>query len=282
MTGGARSRRASPPEPRRASDLGARIGFAAPAIAFAVFIVVSGGLVFAAGMILLGAVALHELYSLMRRARPIDLAGHLAMIAMVLLALYEGRAAILIALVAAFPVIFLLALARARLENVAWGIAATVLGMVWVGLPLAHAVLLRELGDHGDGLVVDVLVATFVGDTAAYLGGRLWGRSPLAPDISPNKTVEGLVAGLLGGTLAFWAAGLYQDWLAGLDALFIGFLVALAAPIGDLFQSIVKRDLEVKNTGRLMGPHGGVLDRLDAVFFTVVVAYYASVGLGYG
>ena len=225
--------------------------------------------------------ALRELYGLMRRARPVDLAGYLTVAAMVLLALYAEREDVLIALVAAFPLVFILALTRAHLDNVAWGIAATMLGIVWIGLPLAHAIFLREL-PHGDGLLIDVLVGTFVGDTFAYFGGRLYGRRPLAPDISPNKTVEGLVAGILGGTLAFWFAGAYQDWFSGTDALIIGFLVALAAPLGDLFESAIKRDLEVKDTGRFFGPHGGVLDRLDAVFFTVVVGYYAAVALGYG
>ena len=103
----------------------------------------------------------------------------------------------------------------------------------------------------------------------------------LAPLISPNKTLEGLVAGVLAATLVFWAAGLYQDWLSGPHALLIGALVALAAPVGDLFESMLKRDLEVKDTGRLFGAHGGVLDRLDAVLFTIPVAYYAALGLGY-
>ena len=254
---------------------------AVPAAIFAVFIVVSGGLIFALGLILLGAVALRELYELMRRARPIDLAGYLTVAAMVLLALYSEREDVLIALVAAFPLVFILALARARLDNVAWGIAATLMGIVWIGLPLAHAIFLREL-PHGDGLLIDVLVGTFIGDTCAYAGGRLYGRRLLAPDISPNKTVEGLAAGIVGGTLAFWFAGTYQDWFAGTDALIIGFIVALAAPLGDLFESAVKRDLEVKDTGRFFGVHGGVLDRLDAAFFTAVVGYYAAVAFGYG
>ena len=279
-------RAAAPPRgrPQRrtgAADLGPRVLAAVPAIAFAIFIVTSGGLIFALGVILLGIVALAELYTMMRRARPIDIGGFVAVAALVLLALYEERGDVLIALAAAFPLVFMLALTRARLDNLAWGIAATLFGVIWIGLPLAHAVFLREL-PHGDGLMIDVLVATFIGDTAAYLGGRLWGRRPLAPDISPNKTVEGLVAGVVGATLAFWCAGLYQDWLTGPDALLIGFLVAIVAPIGDLFESAVKRDLDVKDTGRLFGPHGGALDRLDAVFFTVVVAYYASVALGYG
>ena len=254
---------------------------AIPAIALAYVFVVRGGLVFALFLIVLGTVALAELYGMMRRARPIDLGGYLAVAALVLLALYEERADVLIALVAAFPLVFALALTRARLDHLAWGIAATLFGVFWIGLPLAHAVFLRELA-HGDGLLIDVLVATFIGDTAAYAGGRLWGRRPLAPDLSPNKTVEGLVAGVIGGAAAFWCAGLYQDWLSGPDALVIGVLVAMTAPIGDLFESAVKRDLDVKDTGRLFGAHGGALDRLDAVLFTVVVGFYASVALGYG
>lgn len=284
MTGRGRSeelRAGQPRERKRRSDLVPRLVVAVPAVAFAVFIVLSGGEIFAFGLILLGVVALHELYGLMRRARPVDLAGYLTVAAMVLLALFSEREDVLIALVAAFPLVFVLALTRTSLDNLAWGVAATMFGIVWIGLPLAHAVFLREL-PHGDGLLIDVLVGTFIGDTFAYFGGRLYGRRPLAPDISPNKTVEGLVAGILGGTLAFWFAGAYQDWFSGTDALIIGFLVALAAPLGDLFESAVKRDLEVKDTGRFFGAHGGVLDRLDAVFFTVVVGYYAALAFGYG
>jgi phosphatidate cytidylyltransferase len=282
MSARAAGGRRPPPRPeRRSSDLLGRVVVAVPAALFAIFIVTQGGLIFALGLIALGVAALTELYTLMRRARPIDIAGYLGVAGMVLLATYEQRADVLIALVAVLPLAFLGAIARPRLANVSWGIAATVLGAVWIGLPLAHAVFLRSL-DHGDGLVIDVLIATFVGDTAAYTGGRLWGRRPLAPDLSPNKTVEGLVAGIVGGMAAFWFAGLYQDWLSGVDALIIGLMVALTAPLGDLFESAIKRDLQVKDSGTLFGAHGGALDRLDAVFFTIVVGYYAAILLGYG
>ena len=153
--------------------------------------------------------------------------------------------------------------------------AATLFGVLWIGLALSHAVLLREL-DHGGALLANTLIATFLGDTGAYFGGRWWGVHPLAPRISPAKTVQGLVAGVVTGTFAFWFAGLYQDWLSHGEALAIGACVACAAPLGDLFESLVKRDLGVKDTGRLFGAHGGVLDRLDAAFFTVVVGYYLS------
>jgi phosphatidate cytidylyltransferase len=264
----------------RGSDLPARVLAAIPAIVFAIIIVAQGGWVFAIGVLILGILALGELYTMMARVRPVNLGGFLAVAGMVVVAQRWGAQQVLIALVAAFPVIFYFSFFRPRRENVSWAIAATLFGVLWIGLPLVHAVLLRDL-PHGDGLVIDTLVGTFIGDTFAYFGGRIYGRRLLAPRISPNKTFEGLIAGIVGGTVAFWFAGLYQDWLTGADAVLIGFLVALAAPVGDLFESLVKRDLEVKDTGRFFGAHGGVLDRLDAVLFTVVVAYYAAVGLGY-
>ena len=263
------------------SDLAPRVAFAIPAIVFAILIVWQGGEVFALGLVVLGVVALGELYLLMGRVRPPALAGFVTLAALIAAALYGEPRHVVIVLVASFPVTFFLAVLRPRREHVSWAIAATMLGVLWIGLPMVHAIWLREV-PHGDGLLVDVLVATFLGDTFAYFGGRWYGSRRVAPLISPNKTLEGFVAGIVGGTIAFWCAGLYQDWLTGWDALLMGFLVAIVAPVGDLFESMIKRDLEVKDTGRLFGPHGGVLDRLDAAFFTIVVGYYAAVGLGYG
>jgi phosphatidate cytidylyltransferase len=252
---------------------------ALPGIAFAAVIVAYGGLVFALGLFLVGMVAMAELYRLTDRVRPVPLAGYLALIGMLLAALYGGQFQMMLILVASVPATFLLLLARARREHPAWGMAMTLLGIVWIAGALSHAVLLREL-PHGGALVLDVLIGTFVGDTAAYFGGRGWGTRPLAPDISPNKTVEGLVVGLIGGTIAFWGFEVaYQQFMPGIHALIIGVAVAIAAPIGDLFESLIKRDLQVKDTGRVFGAHGGALDRLDAVFFTVVTAYYVVVAL---
>jgi phosphatidate cytidylyltransferase len=265
---------------RRRSDLGSRVLIAIPAAAYAIFIVAEGGAVFALGIYVLGVIALGELYTLMGRVQPAALAGFLTLAGMIAAALYGEQRHVLIVLAAAFPVTFFLALFRPRREHVSWAIAATLFGVLWIGLAMVYAVLLRET-PHGDGLVIDVLVATFVSDTFAYFGGRFYGRTAIAPLISPNKTLEGLVAGIAGGTLAFWFAGLYQDWLTGPHALLMGVIVAVAAPVGDLFESLIKRDLEVKDTGRFFGAHGGVLDRLDALLFTIVVGYFAAVGLGY-
>jgi phosphatidate cytidylyltransferase len=275
---------------RGGSDLAGRVVVALIAAPVAILLVLEGGEVFALGLAVLGVIALGELYALMERARPPALAGFLTLIALLAAALYGEPRHVVMVLVAAFPVTFFLALARPRRANVSWAIAVTLFGVLWIGLAMVHAIWLRELSIEQDGetiqtgmgLVFDVLIATFIGDTFAYFVGRAYGRSQFAPLISPNKTIEGLFGGVVGGTLAFWCAGLYQDWLSGWDALLIGFLVAITAPLGDLFESLVKRDLEVKDTGTLFGAHGGVLDRLDAVMFTVVVGYYAAVGLGYG
>ena len=131
-------------------DLTRRILFAIPLAVAAIFIVTGGKEVFAAGLAILGVLALSELYGLMRRARPIDLAGFMTVIAMIVLATYEERQTVLIALVGAFPLVFLLGLVRERLDNLAWGVSATIFGICWIGLPLAHAVFLRELPARPD------------------------------------------------------------------------------------------------------------------------------------
>jgi phosphatidate cytidylyltransferase len=257
------------------SDLGRRLLVAVPAIAYAIFIIASGGWIFAIGVLLLCLVCMHELFRMYESLRPVKLAGFLALGGIAVAAQAGGVRQVLLALVAFVPLMFLLALAMPRREDerISDGMAITVLGVVWIGMALAHAILLREL-PHGDGIVVDVLVGTFVGDTGAYVGGRWFGRRLLAPRISPNKTVEGLLIGFATAIVATWCAGLYQDWLSHGQAVILGAAVGAAAPLGDLLESALKRDAGFKDAGTLFGAHGGALDRLDAAFFTLVTGYY--------
>lgn len=270
-----------PTPPRRRSDTLARILWAIPWIVFAITIVAVGDLLFAVAAGALACVGLNEYFLMVKRARPIAPVAYVIAAAMILVAHYEDQYEILLILLAALPALFIAAVMRSERRNIAYSIAVTIFGLVWIALPFAYAVLLRDLPLHGGALLIDVLVASFVADTTAYAAGRLFGRRPLAPAISPNKTVEGLVGGFLGGMLAFWFAGLYQDWLPGIEALAMGAIIAALAPIGDLFESLLKRDLEIKDSGNLFGPHGGVLDRLDGVLFTVVAGYYLSVAFVY-
>ena len=176
--------------------------------------------------------------------------------------------------VATVPVAFLLVLDRASSAGATVAIAGTLLGVYWIGLAFAHAELLREL-PHGNG-VLDRRAGRHVprrhrpptsagGCSAA---GRWRRRS------RPNKTVEGLFCGMLVAILAVFFAGLYQTWLTQGDALLLGVAVAVLGPLGDLFESLVKRDAGAKDAGTLFGAHGGALDRLDAAIFTVVAGYY--------
>jgi phosphatidate cytidylyltransferase len=253
-------------------ELGGRIIVAIPALAFAGVIVGFGHWVFAAGLFLLGAVCLHELFAMFSFTNPSRLAGLIGLAGLLVAAEAGGRETVLLAFVMCVPLVFLMCVVQAR-HSGAPGVSVTLLGLTWIGLACAHAVMLRDL-PHGDKIVIIVLVGTFVGDTGAYLGGRTFGVRRLAPAISPNKTVEGLVIGVAVGVLAVWFSGLYADWLTGVQALILGAAVAVGAPLGDLFESYLKRDAGTKDTGRLFGPHGGALDRLDAVLFTVVAGFY--------
>ena len=274
-----------PRKPRRRrvlrGETAKRVLVALPWIVFAIAITVAGGLVFAAAMIGVGIVCLREYLAMTHEVRPIALPAYAAVAALILAAHFGTAFNVLLVLAVSFPVLFAFGANVRYREGVTVSMGVTLLGIVWIGIPLVHAVLLRDLPNHGAGLLVDVLVGTFVADTAAYATGRMFGSHRIAPNLSPNKTAEGLVGGFLIGTMGFWFAGLYQDWLSGTDALIIGAAVAAVAPIGDLFESMLKRDLGTKDTGTLFGPHGGILDRLDAVLFTVVVGYYLSIALVY-
>jgi phosphatidate cytidylyltransferase len=263
------------------SETTSRVVVAVPWIAFAIAIVAIGGTVFMLAMIMFGVLGLREFFRMAASIRPILLPGYLTVAGMVIAAHYGSSFQILLVFASLFPAAFLFAAVRRSHELVTTSIAFTVLGVAWMGLGFSHAVLLRDLPTHGAALLINVLVATFLSDSAAYGAGRLFGSRRITPRISPNKTLEGLIGGFIGATLGFWFAGLYQDWLPGIDALLMGMCIAVIAPIGDLFASMLKRDLGVKDTGRLFGPHGGLIDRLDAVLFTVVAGYYLSVAFVY-
>lgn len=147
-------------------------------------------------------------------------------------------------------------------------------GVFYVGFLGSHLVLLRQLEDGRDWMVLAVF-ATFATDTAAYFTGRRMGRTHLVPRISPGKTLEGSLGGLLGGALAV----LLINWATGLrvgpaDVLPLALLLPLAAELGDLAESLIKRGAGLKDAGRLVPGHGGLLDRLDSVLFTVPLVYY--------
>ena len=259
------------------SDLTARVATAVPLVLLAIALVAIGGWVFGVGMFVLGVIALRELFSMFERLSPPILAGFVGLLLLLVAAETGGASRVLLALVVSLVVVFVISISDHQPTSLP-GLAIVILGLVWIGLAFAHAIMLREL-IHGSAIVFLVLIATFITDTGAYFGGRAFGRRPLAPRISPAKTIEGLLIGIVAGTAAAWFTGLYFDWLSGVDALILGFSVALVAPLGDLFESYVKREAGVKDSGTIFGAHGGVLDRLDAVCFSIVAGYYVWTAL---
>jgi phosphatidate cytidylyltransferase len=279
-----RERRASQREPldadgepvRRRSDLLGRVLVAVPGAILAIIFVDLGGIGWTLLVALLGCACISELYKLLEEWRPITVVGFIGVIGMCLAAHFGTPRDVLGAGAATVPLVFLGIVARGDSRRSTLSIAATLLGVVWIGFAFSHAVLLRE-SYYGKGLVIDVLVGTFVADTAAYFGGRLFGHHLLAPTISPKKTVEGLGCGMLAAVLAVFCATLFQPWLPNGTALLLGLAVAVLGPMGDLFESLLKRDVGAKDAGVLFGAHGGALDRLDAVSFTIVAAYYIGI-----
>ena len=131
------------------------------------------------------------------------------------------------------------------------------------------------MGFYGRDWVLLALFATFAVDTTAYFVGRAWGRHKMAPTISPGKTWEGAVGGLVGAIVAVIALALLLDIdISYSEMVILGFLIAVFAQLGDLAESKLKRSMGVKEAGNLIPGHGGILDRLDSIVFTGVVVYY--------
>jgi phosphatidate cytidylyltransferase len=231
------------------------------------------------GLAALAAVmALHEFYGMTRGLRPVVLAGYAGTLA-ALVGAEWGPEWALAGFLSTFGFAFVFK-GLAGAQPTMLSIAATVLGAAWIGLGIAHMILIREIPEHGTLAAFTVLLAVFAADTAAYVAGRLIGRHKLAPRTSPGKTWEGLAAGTIAAVLVPFFALYEEGFLDVTQSLVLGGAIAVAAPMGDLFESALKRDAGLKDTGRLLLGHGGMLDRLDALLFTAVVSYYLLVAFG--
>jgi phosphatidate cytidylyltransferase len=228
-----------------------------------------------------GAVlALHELFRLTRAYRPVVLAGFVGGISTLVGAKAGGAEWMVAGFLAGVALAFLFRIPSWTRASVTVSLGVTTLGTAWIGLGLAHLVLLRELDDRGRLAAFAVILAVFAADTAAYVVGRLVGRHRMAPRVSPGKTWEGFAAGAGACVFVTWVTFYETGFMAGGPSFVLGGALALAAVLGDLFESVVKREAGAKDSGRVLAGHGGMLDRIDALLFASVVAYYVVVGYG--
>jgi phosphatidate cytidylyltransferase len=226
-----------------------------------------------------GLIALHEFYGMARPLRPLVPAGYAGLVLTLLGVQLGGTVWMVSGFLAAFAFAFLLKGISETRQSLTVAVATTLLGVAWVGFGLSFVVLMRDIPRHGRLALFAVLISVFAADTMAYFTGRLVGRHKLAPVLSPGKTWEGLVASTITAVLVPFFALYHQDFLTIGESLVLGAVIAVAAPIGDLFESAVKRDLGVKDSGRLLAGHGGMLDRLDAPLFAAVASYLAILAL---
>ena len=278
------------------AELRARVLVAAAGIPLAVLLIHQGGWYLGALLMVAAAIGANEFHSLASAgaARPVRWLAIAASSLLVLLAAHNpvfavwgDRAVTLVVvlvLLTACAVVFSRRIEEAPLLSA----SATVLGALYTGGTLSFAVLLRHLPEamgtvpaqrwEGTLLVLLPLAITWAGDSAAFFVGRSIGKTRLAPRVSPGKTVEGGVGGLVASVAAGVAAGFVLDGfgtvpLTPLAGGVIGLVLGAAAQVGDLAESLLKREAGVKDSGAILPGHGGVLDRLDALFFTLPLAY---------
>lgn len=232
---------------------------------------------------IVGLASLELFQGLQRRGfRPATILAVLGSVAIVPIAYQRGEFAFpfTIAIVTVFTLLwYMFQVVRARpVVNV----AVTVMGFVYVGCLGAFAGLLLSY-QNGVGLILGVVLCVVAYDIVGYIVGSQFGKTRVAPMISPNKTVEGLVAGMVASiVVALVIVNRITPWNELTDALALGIVVAFAAPLGDLCESMLKRDLGVKDFGTLLPGHGGILDRFDAILFCLPAVYYLARALTIG
>jgi phosphatidate cytidylyltransferase len=221
-----------------------------------------------------------EAYAALRRSgsHPATLLGLVATGAAMVTAYVKGVSALPLVLVLLIITSMIWYLVGAERGSPVAGISSTVLGFAWVGLLGSYAGLLLAPSQypdrHGVAFLFGAAVATVAADVGALAIGGWLGRHPLAPNVSPHKTWEGLAGGTLFAVLASAAVtGSMHPWTPAKAAV-LGLVVAVLAPVGDLCESLIKRDLKLKDMGNLLPGHGGVLDRVDGLLFVLPATYY--------
>lgn len=276
-----------------ASELGKRVLVAALGIPLALIVIYNGGWLLGGLLAVIAAAAARELYALAARhaTGAFVMPGTIAAACYVLVATAARTAEAATPHFWTLTLVLILGLtALAIWQRGVNGrplaaVAVTTFGAAFVGGSLSYGVFLRELPPAvavpvlGAALVAFPVALTWLGDSAAYFAGRAWGRRKLIPSVSPGKTVEGALASLFVATIAgaAFAALVFRAWL-GVPVTAVagaagGALVSVAAQVGDLAESLMKREAGVKDSGGVLPGHGGVLDRFDALFFTLPVAY---------
>ncbi len=226
---------------------------------------------FVATIALLQAKALQEYYQLAKHKglQPLVISPVLSSILYIVAHYFFGVDQIVV------PFLFLfMALAILRLfskqENAIANAAVTVFGIVYVTIPLSFLIDINFV--HGSIWLVYLLITTKIADMAAYFAGKLLGSHPLAPTLSPKKTIEGAVAGLLGSIIASICFTSVVD-LSFEEAFILGALIGVISQVGDLAESLFKRDAQVKDSSTLPG-FGGMLDLVDSLIFTTPILYF--------
>ena len=262
-------------------DLGSRVAIALVGVPAVLALIWAGGWWLFALAAVAGFVALDELWRMTRPLRPLAIAGYAGAALALVGAELGGVEWLLGGFVATFPLAFLLKGVAETKTTTAASVGATLLGAGWVGLGLGFLLLLRELPAHGVLVLFTVLLAVWANDTLAYFAGRAFGRHRLAPVVSPGKTWEGAAVGTLASMAVAFFAMYDQGFLEIWQSIVLGIVIAVAGPVGDLFESALKRDMQVKDTGRILGGHGGMLDRIDALLFAAAASYFLLAGFGH-
>jgi len=266
--------------------LGKRILTAFVGIPIAAYVINYGEWLFAITVLVLTLLAWYEFYTILQN-KGIKVFYSLGILSNVFIlgSAWLGNSQEIVIVIFVSTVLTLLKIVTSGTAFTVVDAACSLLGVSYIGMSFAHLLLLRFTDSSvylmtswgelsaGAAYVWLAFVSTWASDTCAYFIGSYYGKHKLCPKISPKKTIEGALGGMLGSIIAMVAMGILFKLSLG-HSVIMGMLVGIAAPVGDLVESAIKRFANVKDSGQILPGHGGILDRFDGILFTVPAIYY--------
>ncbi len=281
------------------SDLKQRLITAAIALPVALVLLIVGGVWFSLMILFLILVGQSEFYRIveLKGVEPMRITGYILAILLVVVAHFSNEYYLNLFLTLSILTVFIAQLYRRDIQTAISSISSTIVSIVYIAWLMTHSILLRNIGfelvhkynivatkishfvqepDYmGICYIVLVVAVTFLADTAAYFVGKKYGKHKLAPVVSPNKTWEGAIAGIVTSPIV----AILTKYIMGMEMndfylVFLGLLLGIFGILGDLSESLLKRNVAIKDSGSIFPGHGGVLDRLDSLMFNVPLTYY--------
>jgi len=264
-------------------DIITRVSIGIVGIPIILFLIYTGGYLFTIFLIGVGVLSQLEFYNMCKEKKHVSYSTIAILCGIIWIATTYYAPQFLLPIIIASTILFLIINLKGEIKNTTETFAITLAGFLYIPVLISTLILIRQFyintslsESETSNLIIVLFVSVWINDTFAYLFGSMFGKRKLAPKISPKKSIEGSIAGIIGVIISvfiFNKIHFLPNYFTLIHLIILSLIFGIFPQIGDLTESIFKRDTGVKDSGKILMGHGGVMDRFDAIFMTAPVVY---------